>query len=71
MPDSHDHKLDQNEVDALLAAMGNGGVALGEAPSGGLSARPVGARIDVQVYDFKRPERVSKDQIRSLEGAEG
>jgi flagellar motor switch protein FliM len=26
------------------------------------------AQIDVQVYDFKRPERVSKDQMRALEG---
>jgi flagellar motor switch protein FliM len=25
------------------------------------------ARVDVQVYDFKRPERVSKDQMRALE----
>ena len=24
--------------------------------------------VDVQVYDFKRPERVSKDQMRALEG---
>src|SRR6266576_917348 len=23
--------------------------------------------VDVQVYDFKRPERVSKDQMRALE----
>jgi len=29
-------------------------------------ARPA-APIDVQVYDFKRPERVSKDQMRALE----
>src|SRR4051794_5544453 len=25
------------------------------------------AQVDVQVYDFKRPERVSKDQMRALE----
>jgi flagellar motor switch protein FliM len=26
------------------------------------------AQIEVQIYDFKRPERVSKDQMRALEG---
>ena len=60
--------LDQSEVDALLAAVDSGqmrseGVAVPQVFSGsgaGLSA-------DVQVYDFKRPERVSKDQMRALE----
>ncbi|MFN4244182.1 MAG: flagellar motor switch protein FliM [Tepidisphaerales bacterium] len=61
--------LDQSEVDALLAAVDTGAVQV-EVPS----AAPVpvfGARgantLDVQVYDFKRPERVSKDQMRALE----
>jgi flagellar motor switch protein FliM len=31
------------------------------------SAQGGQARVDVQVYDFKRPERVSKDQMRRLE----
>ncbi len=58
--------LDQSEVDALLAAVDTGGVQHTEAPptvfgSGGKS------QIDIQLYDFKRPERVSKDQMRALE----
>lgn len=55
--------LDQSEVDALLAAVST-------TPSG----EPVGATPGSQnpaheavVYDFKRPERVSKDQMRSLQ----
>lgn len=64
--------LDQSEVDALLAAVDSG--AMNSAPSadvaspqvfgGSGSTRPA---IDVQTYDFKRPERVSKDQMRALE----
>jgi len=71
--------LDQSEVDALLAAVESGGVST--APSSGSGAggnpnagppeifssrgrAPIG---DIIVYDFKRPERVSKDQMRALE----
>lgn len=58
--------LDQSEVDALLAAVDTGQVAPdAPAPSYGNSAGP--SHVDVQVYDFKRPERVSKDQMRALE----
>lgn len=62
--------LDQSEVDALLAAVDTGAVA----PQGQRQDAPPQvfgprgkAQIDVQVYDFKRPERVSKDQMRALE----
>ncbi len=68
--------LDQAEVDALLAAVGSGDVVddaptptmppdKGEAAIYALS--PATQPRDVQDYDFKRPERVSKDQMRSLE----
>jgi flagellar motor switch protein FliM len=70
--------LDQSEVDALLAAVDSGQVAAsGDAGTGGSAGVEAGgsqvfgtsghARVDVQVYDFKRPERVSKDQMRALE----
>jgi len=51
--------LDQKEVDALLAAVDNGEIdrETSTAPKGG---------VPMQVYDFKRPERVSKDQLRTL-----
>jgi flagellar motor switch protein FliM len=56
--------LDQSEVDALLAAVESGSVKQDAPPQyGGAQRTPV----DVQVYDFKRPERVSKDQMRALE----
>lgn len=61
--------LEQSEVDALLAAVDSGKV-------GGASAEPSAqvfstrgpVHANVQPYDFKRPERVSKDQMRALEG---
>jgi flagellar motor switch protein FliM len=57
--------LDQSEVDALLAAVDTGQVTPeASSPVFGRSGR---ANLDVQVYDFKRPERVSKDQMRALE----
>ena len=56
--------LDQSEVDALLNA-----VAVDEdgddAPVAAL-AEPTAIQKDVSAYDFKRPERVSKDQMRAL-----
>ena len=61
--------LDQSEVDALLAAVDTGSVAMEATPPAAATAL-FGARgaskVDVQVYDFKRPERVSKDQMRAL-----
>jgi flagellar motor switch protein FliM len=57
--------LDQSEVDALLAAVDTGQVAQA-APQQVFGVKGK-SPIDVQVYDFKRPERVSKDQMRALE----
>ncbi len=65
--------LEQSEVDALLAAVDSGQVGTEPAPQvfgggGGGAGKPAGsAHVDVQTYDFKRPERVSKDQMRALE----
>lgn len=56
--------LDQSEVDALLAAVENGDAGH-ENPQVLTSAqRP---EAPVRAYDFKRPERVSKDQTRAIE----
>ena len=70
--------LDQSEVDALLAAVDSGQVAPSSGGGGGMGGgggdgapQVFGssglANADVQIYDFKRPERVSKDQMRALE----
>jgi flagellar motor switch protein FliM len=59
--------LSQNEVDALLAAVDEGDFEA-STPSGGAAPRSQEALApDVSIYDFKRPERVSSDQIRSME----
>ncbi len=62
--------LDQNEVDALLAAVEDSDGKETE-PSGPetrvFSHRRAADDVEVRSYDFKRPERVSKDQMRALE----
>ncbi len=57
--------LDQSEVDALLAAVATGGV---ESAQEVVTQRAHQVVKDVHTYDFKRPERVSKEQMRALEG---
>ncbi|MHC4915410.1 MAG: flagellar motor switch protein FliM [Planctomycetota bacterium] len=52
--------LSQNEVDALLSAVSE--VSMDLASEADQSTAP-----EVSIYDFKRPERVSKDQMRALE----
>lgn len=64
--------LDQADIDALLAA-----VDAEDAPqesqesrifsSGGPHPRSVDEHLEVRPYDFKRPERVSKDQMLALQ----
>ena len=61
--------LNQNEIDALLAAVDQGAVGgEAEAAQAPRSGGPQPTRpAPVKPYDFKRPERVSKEQMRSLE----
>ncbi|MGL1935122.1 MAG: flagellar motor switch protein FliM [Fibrobacterales bacterium] len=74
--------LSQEEVDALLSAVSGGDMAEDDG-SAELSAAPVDAagpvfspdysdyeeeeQRAVALYDFKRPDRVSKDQVRTLQ----
>lgn len=67
--------LNQSEVDALLAAVDNGDIAStadatkvfsNKKRATGSSTTPA-REIEIRPYDFKRPERVSKDQMRALE----
>lgn len=57
--------LDQSEVDALLNAINTGDADTGHP----VTATPnsISPTKEVSVYDFKRPERVSKDQMRALQ----
>ncbi len=60
--------LDQREIDALLAAVDSGEV---EDEHDGVQIFSRHRRdletVEVRPYDFARPERVSKDQMRSLQ----
>lgn len=60
--------LDQSEIDALLTNTDS--AATDETSAGPMVYRRSGRVTDlseVRPYDFKRPERVSKDQMRSIE----
>jgi len=64
--------LDQSEVDALLAAVDSGEVETTDAEDqppvfSRRKPRPGEDEAEIRAYDFKRPERVSKDQMRALE----
>lgn len=63
--------LDQNEVDALLAAVESGpsevDTGTGQLQIFTLDRRRLPEDVEIRDYDFKRPERVSKDQMRALE----
>lgn len=61
--------LDQDEVDALLNAVAGGDIEGGDDDDGsGLGgSSDQEKKANVRTYDFKRPERVSKDQMMALE----
>jgi flagellar motor switch protein FliM len=60
--------LDQSEIDALLAAVDSGDVKEEENNVQIFSRhRRDLDNVEVRTYDFKRPERVSKDQMRALQ----
>lgn len=52
--------LSQNEIDALLGGGGRSSAAA--APPA-----PLDGGVDAQVYDFRRPHRISKEKLRTLE----
>ncbi len=60
--------LNQSEIEALLAAVDSGQVHEEEPRPRVFSRRTRdGLSPDIKLYDFKRPERVSKEQMRSLQ----
>ena len=62
--------LDQSEIDALISAVDTGAAAAAT-PGAGTEVfsrnRRDLASVEIRPYDFKRPERVSKDQMRALQ----
>ena len=76
-PDQGDLDALLSAVDAVEAAVPAGGERRGRGATGVAAARPVyshrlthggsGDDAEIRDYDFKRPERVSKDQMRALE----
>ena len=57
--------LDQTEIDSLLKAVEAGGMDVSAELAGSVEIQ---SAKEVYLYDFKRPERVSKEQMRALEG---
>ncbi len=58
--------LDQQEVEALLAAVKEGETPASGPATAGEPESPFSIAAEAVPYDFTRPERVSKDQIRAL-----
>jgi flagellar motor switch protein FliM len=63
--------LDQSEIDALLGSVqGEAGGADADASTPGavvtVAHGPLHSSLEAHTYDFQRPERVSKDQIRAI-----
>lgn len=60
--------LDQSEIDALLASVDTHEPDAAEPQQQIFSRhRRDTSQVEIRPYDFKRPERVSKDQMRSLQ----
>jgi len=53
--------LSQEEVDLLLSAVSDGDIARAEKPA------DTGRDLHMIAYDFRRPERVSKEQLKGLQ----
>ena len=58
--------LSQNEVESLLAAL-DPVEAPARRPAAVAASRPDLRHMPISVYDFKRPERVSKEQMRAFQ----
>ena len=54
--------LSQNEIDSLLSVMGTGGMDVDNVIGG----TTIGG-TDAVNYDFRRPNRISKNQVRMLQ----
>ena len=64
-----DEILSQAEVESLLTTMESQEARAAAALTGGVGAKASTARVrdKISPYDFKRPERVGKEQMRALQ----
>lgn len=63
-----DDVLSRNDVESLLKALDNGGGAAVASPAAPKSdAKKPASKVRILAYDFKRPERVGKEQMRALQ----
>jgi flagellar motor switch protein FliM len=62
-----DEVLSQAEVESLLSAMEATSAHKSEAPVVTKAPAPPRSRDKITPYDFKRPERVGKEQMRALQ----
>jgi flagellar motor switch protein FliM len=63
-----DDVLSRNDVESLLKALDGGGApALASAAAPKPEAKKPASKVRVLAYDFKRPERVGKEQMRALQ----
>lgn len=59
--------LDQDEVDALLNALDQGEIETADNSSSSSTSESSESK-NISKYDFRRPDIISKDQLRSLQG---
>jgi flagellar motor switch protein FliM len=65
--------LSQAEIDAVLASIGGGGGGINHpapeavAPSSAMMRNTVRPSVPYEMYDFRRPDKFSKDQLRTLQ----
>ncbi len=64
-----DDVLSRNDVESLLRSLDNGAPAAqaAAAPAQKADAKKPASKVRVLAYDFKRPERVGKEQMRALQ----
>lgn len=59
--------LSQSEIDALLSALSDGPAVKEDNGSGALSGKGKDDRHTIKVYDFRRPNKFSKEQLHTIQ----
>ncbi len=59
--------LSQAEIDALLSALSDGPQAQEDKGSGPAKGKGKDDRINIKVYDFRRPNKFSKEQLHTIQ----